>query len=104
MVPSVLRRMSSDSQNQTLTLPIPADSVATSVADRTLTQFGHMTVIEQGALEREYWRDMWRFRELFAILTWRDLTLRHRQTVLGVVWSVIRPLTMVLIFTFVFGR
>lgn len=96
--------MSSDSQNRTLTFPVPADSIAPSAADRNSWQAEHVTVIEPGALEREYWRDLWRFRELFAILTWRDLTLRHRQTVLGVAWSVIRPLTMVLIFTFVFGR
>jgi len=96
--------MTGESQIQALTLPSPADSVAISAADRALPQFVHVTVIEQGALEREYWRDMWRFRELFAILTWRDVTLRHRQTVLGVAWSVIRPLTMVVIFTFVFGR
>lgn len=96
--------MTGDSQNPTLTFAGPADSVASSVVDRKSGQSERVAVIEPGALEREYWRDMWRFRELFAILTWRDLTLRHRQTVLGVAWSVIRPLTMVLIFTFVFGR
>lgn len=96
--------MTADPQNPTLTFRDRADSIAISVANRTLPNIDHVTIIEQGALEREYWRDMWRNRELFAILAWRDLTLRHRQTVLGVSWSVIRPLTMVLIFTFVFGR
>lgn len=93
--------MTADPQSHTLTFPVSTDAVG---ANRSLLQSERVTVIEQGALEREYWRDLWRFRELFAILTWRDLTLRHRQTVLGVAWSVIRPLTTVLVLSFVFGR
>ena len=96
--------MSSDSHKQTLTFPVSAEAAAFSAAGEPLARSKRATIIERGALEREYWRDMWRFRELFAILTWRDLTLRHRQTVLGVAWSVIRPLMMVLILTFVFRR
>lgn len=96
--------MTQGPQNQSLTFPVSGDAVAIAEANRSLPQSERVTIIEPGATEREYWRDMWRNRELFAILTWRDLTLRHRQTVLGVAWSVIRPLAMVLIFTFVFGR
>jgi len=60
--------------------------------------------IEPGRAERNYWKDLWRYRELFYILSWRDLKVRYKQTVIGVVWSVLRPLLTMLIFTFVFGR
>ena len=58
--------------------------------------------IEPGRSERNYWKDLWRYRELFYILSWRDLKVRYKQTVIGVVWSVLRPLLTMLIFTFVF--
>jgi len=58
--------------------------------------------IESGRAERNYWKDLWRYRELFYILSWRDLKVRYKQTVIGVVWSVLRPLLTMLIFTFVF--
>ena len=61
-------------------------------------------MLEAGRAERNYWRDLWRYRELFAILAWRDLAVRYKQTVIGVAWAVIRPLLTVLIFTLVFGR
>ena len=60
--------------------------------------------IEPGRAERNYWKDLWRYRELFYILSWRDLKVRYKQTFIGVLWSVIRPLLTMLIFTFVFGR
>ena len=60
--------------------------------------------IEPGRAERNYWKDLWRYRELFYILSWRDLKVRYKQTVIGVVWSVLRPLLTMMIFTFIFGR
>jgi len=60
--------------------------------------------IEPGRAERNYWKDLWRYRELFYILSWRDLKVRYKQTVIGVVWSVLRPLLTMVIFTFVFGK
>ena len=60
--------------------------------------------IEPGRAERNYWKDLWRYRELFYILSWRDLKVRYKQTVIGIVWSLLRPLLTMLIFTFVFGR
>lgn len=60
--------------------------------------------IEPGRAERNYWKDLWRYRELFYILSWRDLKVRYKQTVIGVVWSVLRPLLTMMIFTFVFGN
>ena len=60
--------------------------------------------IEPGRAERNYWKDLWRYRELFYILSWRDLKVRYKQTIIGVVWSVLRPLLTMMIFTFVFGN
>src|SRR5215204_5134422 len=59
--------------------------------------------IEPGRAERNYWRDLWRYRELFYILSWRDLRVRYKQTVIGVAWAVIRPVLTMVIFTVVFG-
>jgi lipopolysaccharide transport system permease protein len=61
-------------------------------------------VIECGRSEKNYWRDLWRYRELFQVLTWRDCAVRYKQTVLGVAWAVIRPVLAVVIFTVIFGR
>jgi lipopolysaccharide transport system permease protein len=64
----------------------------------------HVTILEAGRTQRDYWSDLWRYRELFIILAWRDLTLRYKQTAIGVAWSVIRPLATVAVFTVVFNR
>jgi lipopolysaccharide transport system permease protein len=61
-------------------------------------------IIEAGRQERNYWRDLWRYRELFYVLAWRDLAVRYKQTVIGAAWAVIRPFLTMLIFTFIFGR
>jgi lipopolysaccharide transport system permease protein len=61
-------------------------------------------VIESGRAEQQYWRDLWRYRELFYFLAWRDLLVRYKQTVVGVGWALIRPLLTMLILTVVFGR
>jgi len=61
-------------------------------------------VIEAGASERNYWKDLWRYRELFYILSWRDLKVRYKQTVIGATWSLIRPVLTTIIFTIVFSR
>jgi lipopolysaccharide transport system permease protein len=58
--------------------------------------------IEPGRAEKNYWKDLWRYRELFYILSWRDLKVRYKQTVIGIVWSVLRPLLTMMIFTFIF--
>jgi lipopolysaccharide transport system permease protein len=64
----------------------------------------HVLIIEAGRTERNYWYDLWRYRELFAILAWRDVTVRYKQAVLGVGWAVIRPLLTMIVFATVFGR
>jgi lipopolysaccharide transport system permease protein len=64
----------------------------------------HEQVIEAGRTERQYWKDLWRYRELFYFLAWRDILIRYKQTVVGVAWSVIRPLLTMVVLTVVFGR
>jgi lipopolysaccharide transport system permease protein len=61
-------------------------------------------VLEAGRAERHYWRDLWTYRELFAILAWRDVAVRYKQTVIGIAWAVVRPFLTMLVFTVVFGR
>jgi lipopolysaccharide transport system permease protein len=61
-------------------------------------------IIEAGRAEKQYWRDLWRYRELFYFLAWRDLLVRYKQTVVGVSWSLIRPILTMLVLTFVFGK
>jgi lipopolysaccharide transport system permease protein len=61
-------------------------------------------IIEPGRLERNYWRDLWRYRELFRVLAWRDLAVRYKQTVIGVAWAMIRPVLTMVVFTVIFGR
>ncbi|HEY4359234.1 MAG TPA: ABC transporter permease [Acidobacteriaceae bacterium] len=61
-------------------------------------------VLEAGRTERHYWRDLWRYRELFYFLAWRDIIVRYKQTSLGIAWAVIRPFLTMLIFTVLFGR
>jgi lipopolysaccharide transport system permease protein len=60
-------------------------------------------VIEAGCASKQYWADLWRYRELFGFLAWRDILVRYKQTVIGVAWAVIRPLLTILIGAGVFG-
>jgi lipopolysaccharide transport system permease protein len=62
------------------------------------------TIIEAGRTEHQYWKDLWDYRELFFFLAWRDILVRYKQTVIGVAWSMIRPLMTMLVFTIVFGK
>jgi lipopolysaccharide transport system permease protein len=61
-------------------------------------------ILEPGRAERHYWRDLWHYRELFAILAWRDVAVRYKQTVIGIGWAVVRPLLIMVVFTIVFGK
>ena len=64
----------------------------------------HELLIEPGRTERQYWRDLWRYRELFYFLAWRDILVRYKQTVVGVAWAVIRPFLTMIVLTIVFGK
>src|SRR5450432_3064804 len=61
-------------------------------------------ILEAGRSEKNYWNDIWKYRELFYILSWRDIKVRYKQTVIGAAWSIIRPLLTMIIFTIIFGR
>lgn len=62
------------------------------------------TIIEPGRMERNYLIDIWRYRELLYILSWRDIKVRYKQTVIGILWAVLRPAATLVVFTVVFGR
>src|SRR5207245_9178561 len=64
----------------------------------------HERIIEAGRTESQYWRDLFRYRELFYFLAWRDVLVRYKQTVIGVLWAVIRPFLTMVVFVFVFSR
>lgn len=61
-------------------------------------------VLESGRQDLHYWRDLWRYRELFRMLAWRDVAVRYKQTVIGALWALIRPLITMIVFTIIFGR
>jgi lipopolysaccharide transport system permease protein len=61
-------------------------------------------ILEPGRADKNYWRDLWLYRELLFFLAWRDISVHYKQTVIGIAWAVIRPLSTVVIFTLVFGR
>src|SRR4030081_794696 len=61
-------------------------------------------IIEAGRQERHYWLELWRYRELFRVLAWRDLSVRYKQTVIGAAWAIIRPFLTMLVFTIIFGK
>ncbi|MDZ7960407.1 MAG: ABC transporter permease [Aulosira sp. DedQUE10] len=61
-------------------------------------------VIEAGRTEQQYWKDLWRYRELFYFLAWRDILVRYKQTVIGIAWALIRPFLTMVVFTVVFGQ
>src|SRR4030095_414576 len=61
-------------------------------------------IIEAGRTESQYWRDLFRYRELFYLLSWRDVLVRYKQTVIGILWAVLRPLLTLLIFVFIFSK
>src|SRR3990170_117376 len=61
-------------------------------------------ILEPGRTEKNYWADLWRYRELFIILAWRDISVRYKQTIIGVLWAIIRPLLTMVVFTVIFGR
>ena len=61
-------------------------------------------VIEPGRIEKNYWSDLWRYRELFLVLAWRDVSVRYKQTIIGFAWALLRPFLTMIVFTVVFGR
>lgn len=70
----------------------------------TLEKQTQEIVIEAGRTERQYWRDLWNYRELFFFLAWRDILVRYKQTAIGILWALLRPLLTMVILTVVFGK
>lgn len=60
--------------------------------------------LSAGAINREYWRDIWKFRELMYVLAWRDVAIRYKQTIVGILWVILQPLLTMLVFTFIFSK
>jgi lipopolysaccharide transport system permease protein len=61
-------------------------------------------ILEPGRSEKNYWADLWRYRELFIILAWRDISVRYKQTIIGILWAILRPFLTMIVFTIIFGR
>jgi lipopolysaccharide transport system permease protein len=61
-------------------------------------------IIEAGRIEKNYWADLWRYRELFWILAWRDISVRYKQTIIGILWAILRPFLTMGVFTIIFSR
>src|SRR5829696_6211386 len=62
------------------------------------TRASERLVIEPGRSARNYWRDLWRSRELLYFLAWRDISVRYKQTVIGITWALLRPTMTMLVF------
>jgi len=98
----------------TISEPLPANTSALRAGAETEAQAGgpvakaraaeRVLILEPGRTERNYWSDLWHYRELFAILAWRDVAVRYKQTVIGVAWALVRPFMTMVVFTVVFGR
>ena len=61
-------------------------------------------VIEANRTGMLYLRDFWNYRELFFTLAWRDIVVRYKQTIVGLLWTVIRPVATMVVFTVIFGK
>ena len=72
-------------------------------ATRTRDPANQWLVLEPNRIEKQYWKDLWRYRELFAILAWRDIAVRYKQTFIGVAWALIRPFLTMVVFTVIYS-
>jgi lipopolysaccharide transport system permease protein len=81
-----------------------AGLTVTNGIEQELRERRHELVIEPGRAESRYWRDLWHYRELFQVLAWRDISVRYKQTVIGVAWAIIRPFLTMIVFTIVFSK
>jgi lipopolysaccharide transport system permease protein len=61
-------------------------------------------ILDSNTTNRQYWRDLWKYRELFYFLAWRDILVRYKQTAIGIAWAVLRPLLTMMVFVVVFGK
>ena len=96
--------LETDVANGSLPRQRAGNSVSESLGSATQTSSERIVILEPGRAERNYWTDLWHYRELFVILAWRDVAVRYKQTVIGIAWAVIRPFLTMVIFTIVFGK
>jgi homopolymeric O-antigen transport system permease protein len=61
-------------------------------------------IIEAGRTEKQYWKDLWNYRELFYFLAWRDILVRYKQTAIGIAWAILRPFLTMLVLTIIFSK
>jgi lipopolysaccharide transport system permease protein len=61
-------------------------------------------IIEPNKGIKHFWKEIWNYRELFFFLAWRDILVRYKQTIIGIAWSVLRPLLTMIVLTIVFGK
>jgi len=80
----------------------PAGAKSASRRERNPSE--QWLVLEPNRIEKQYWKDLWRYRELFVILAWRDIAVRYKQTFIGVAWALIRPFLTMVVFTVIFGK
>jgi lipopolysaccharide transport system permease protein len=85
-------------------IEIPARRRTAAAPQEMSAQHTDVVVVEPGMADREYWRELWRKRELLWFLAWRDTLVRYKQTAVGLAWVLIRPICTLLIFTLVFGK
>src|ERR1700759_5819587 len=86
------------------TVDVPLEKPLPAAEARRDASVDYELVIERGRAERHYWLDLWRYRELFQVLAWRDISVRYKQTVIGATWAIIRPFLTMIVFTVVFGK
>ena len=61
-------------------------------------------IIKAGQTSSQYWKDLWRYRELLYFLAWRDILVRYKQTAIGIAWALLRPFVTMVVFTVVFSN
>jgi lipopolysaccharide transport system permease protein len=64
----------------------------------------NIIILEKNSSKLNYWKDIWHYRELFYILAWRDISVRYKQTVFGVLWAILRPFLTMIVFTVIFSK
>jgi lipopolysaccharide transport system permease protein len=82
---------------------VPTENKSSGL-QKEFSENSYELVIEAGRTERHYWHDLWRYRELFQVLAWRDISVRYKQTVIGTAWALIRPFLTMVVFTVIFGK
>src|SRR5262245_43086983 len=90
--------------DDTSTQPLPTETRTPVLSDLSAGTSPPSIILEAGRAEQHYWRDIWAYRELFAILAWRDVAVRYKQTIIGILWAIVRPLITMVVFVVVFNK